>query len=289
MVSYTKCQRTFTQVEIETIKQRVADYYAEGRCRISREVCRTLNWYAENGKPKEWICRELLLTLEKDGVVALPPPVAKSFNRFKKKRIVSFLEPAEAFTGTLKDHRLPKIKRTSTGEENDLWDHLVGTYHYLGYKGHIGRFLKYVAWIDGVPVACLGWMGAALKVQSRDRYCGITEENRYEAIKHLANNFRFVILPWVKIKYLASHLLSKNVHQVRRDWKDVYNIELTLLETFIEKERFTGTCYKAANWECIGETKGYAKTKHSYKKHRVMKAVYVYDLKRGKETAHGIL
>ena len=283
MVTYTKCQRTFTQTEIETIKQIVTDYYAEGRCRISREVCHALDWYAESGKPKEWICRELLITLETDRVVTLPPPKPKSFNRFKKKRIFSFIEPEKVFTGTLKDHTLPRIKRTSTGEENDLWDHLVGTYHYLGYNGHIGRFLKYVAWIDSVPVACLGWMGAALKVKSRDTYCGITEENRYEAIKHIANNFRFVILPWVKTKYLASHLLSNNVQQVRRDWKEIYNIDLTLLETFIEKERFSGTCYRAANW------KGYVKTKHSYKKHSVMKAVYVYDLRRGRETAHGIL
>ncbi len=289
MVTYTKCQRTFTPTEIEAIQKIVADYYAEGRCRISREVCHTLDWYAENGKPKEWICRELLITLEKDGVVALPPPMAKSFNRFKKKRMLSFTEPEKVFTGTPKDHAPPQIKRTSTGEENDLWDHLVKTYHYLGYNGHIGRFLKYVAWIDGIPVACLGWMGAALKVKSRDSYCGITDNNRYGAIKYIANNFRFVILPWARIKYLASHLLSKNIQQVRRDWKDVYNIDLTLLETFIEKGRFSGTCYRATNWRCIGETKGYAKTKQSYKKHSVIKAVYVYDLQRGKKTAHELL
>ena len=93
MVTYTKCKRTFTPTEIEAIKKIVADYYAEGRCRISREVCHTLDWYAENGKPKEWKCRELLITLEKDGVVALPPPMAKYFNRFKKKRMFSFTEP----------------------------------------------------------------------------------------------------------------------------------------------------------------------------------------------------
>lgn len=279
MVKYTKCQKTFTPIEIGKIKQIVNKHFSQGRCKISREVCHTLNWYAENGKPKEWICREFLLTLEKDRIITLPPPHPKSFNRFKKKRIFNFIEPSRTYTGKVSDYPPVIIKRTSTGYENDLWDHLVKTYHYLSYKGHIGRFLKYIASIDSVPVACLGWMGAALKVKSRDEYFGINENNRYSLIKYIANNFRFVILPWVKIKYLASHVLSKNIKQVKSDWKELYNIRLNLLETFIEKKRFSGTCYKAANWKRIGETSGYAKTKRSYKKHSLIKDVYIYDLK----------
>lgn len=282
MVQYKKCQRIFGEAELAVIKELTGQYYEKGRCRISREVCKELRWYGENGKPKEWVCRELLVQLSRDGVIELPPAMAKSANRFLKKQAIEFLEPTVPFTGKLKDQSEVTIRRTRAGRENDLWDHLVRRHHYLGYAGHMGRFVKYIAWCEGYPIACLGWMGAAMKVGQRDRYLGIDEANRYEQIKGIANNFRFLILPWVQVKHLASHLLGRNAVQVGEDWKRLYGIDLEYLETFVQQDRFAGTCYQAANWRYLGETAGYAKTKHSYRKHRVIKDVYIYELRRGK-------
>lgn len=278
MISYTKCQKVFKEPEIAVIKALTKRHYDNGRCRISREVCKELEWYGENGKPKEWVCRELLVQMSRDGVIDLPAPMPKAANRFLKKQAIAFLEPTVPFTGSLKDQGEVPIRRTQAGREQDLWDHLVKQYHYLGYAGHMGRFVKYIAWCEGYPIACLGWMGAALKVKSRDSYLGITDASRYEQIKGIANNFRFVILPWVQVKNLASHLLSRNAIQVRDDWRQLYGCELQYLETFVEQERFTGTCYQAANWKHLGETAGYAKTKQSYRKHQVIKDVYIYEL-----------
>jgi hypothetical protein len=281
-MAYTKCQKIFTMSDIGTIKKIVVSLYSQGRCKISREVCRVFDWYSENGKPKEWVCREFLLTLEKDGLIILPPPIPKSLNRLKKRPPLNFAEPSDVITGTPKDHPGIIFKRTKAGKENQLWDHLVKNYHYLGYKGHVGRFVKYLVFIENIPVACLGWMGAALKVQSRDDYCEINDDNRYAEIKHIANNFRFLILPWAKVKYLASYILSRNIKLLKTDWMLLYNTQLKFLETFVDHNRFQGICYKAAGWKCIGRTKGYAKTKHSFKKHNITKDVYIYPLNGSK-------
>lgn len=288
MVEYSKCGRDFGEAEIEEIQQIVKDRYETSRCRISREVCKALDWYGENGKPKEWVCRELLTAMDRDGVIELPPPKAWAANRFKSKGPIDFSPPAYTFTGTVKNQGPITITRTTAGRENALWDHLVSTYHYLGYRGQMGRFLKYIAWSEDVPIACLGWAGAALKVECRDSTYGISDESRYEAIKHVANNFRFLILPWVKVKYLASHLLSRNAVQVRDEWARMYGSELTLLETFVEQDRFKGTSYRAANWKRLGETKGYGKTKRSYARHNVKKDVYVYELSPHARRGYGL-
>jgi hypothetical protein len=249
------------------------------RCQISRAVCSALNWYGENGKPKEWVCREFLLELQKDNLIQLPPPRKYSQNRFIKKNIIiSYTPPTNPLIGTLKNFSKPKIKRVLNRNDNNLWEYFMKKYHYLGYKGQVGRFLKYLITIDNEMVACLGFTGAALKVADRDCFPGWKDNQRVNNIKHIANNFRFLILPWVKIKYLASHILAKSVSVVVKDWKSEYNVEIKYLETFVEQDRFSGTCYKAANWKKIGQTKGYSKTKKAYKKNNKIKDIYLYDL-----------
>ena len=278
ITKYSKCGRAFSEKEVNLIIGIVKEKYDTCRCEISREVCRKLNWYSENGKPKEWICREFLIKLEKDNLLTLPPPDPRSFGRFKKKNFerVEFKEPEKVFEGSLGDFSKPLFKRVSNPDENTLWEYLVRKFHYLGYKGVMGRFIKYMVYLDGIPVACTGWTGAALRVTARDNWLGWDDKTRRNNLKHISNNFRFCIFPWAKIKYLASHILSKNIPLLVQDWKAQYNVDIYLVESFIERDRFEGTCYKASNWHLCGQTKGYAKTKTAYKKHGVIKDVYLY-------------
>lgn len=278
MTSYSKCGRMFNEEEIQLIKTIVKDYYNEGRCEISRKVCRALSWYSENGKMKDWICREFLLRLQKDNLIELPPPKAWSLMRFRKKKLerVVFGEPEKILEGSLGDYSKPVFNRVASSCDNTLWEHLVWKYHYLGYKGVMGRFIKYLIYIEDVPVGCIGFTGAALRVRDRDKWIGWSNEARIKNLKHVANNFRFVLFPWVRVKYLASHILSKVIPLLVEDWRRQYNVAIYLVETFVECERFQGTCYKASNWKYVGQTRGYAKTKKAYRAHGIIKDIYVY-------------
>lgn len=277
---YSKSGREFTDKDINVIKQIVSEKFHTSRVKISEAVCRELNWYSENGKPKAWVCREFLLDLEKDCLIKLPLPKSYSFNRLKKKKFdTEFIVPIQEFNGKLGNFSKPKFRRVNSKFENTYWEYLVNKYHYLGYKGVMGRFLKYLVYIDDVPVAALGWSGAAINVGSRDLWIGWDSKTRMKNIKHIVNNFRFIIFPWAKIKYLASHLLGANIPILIKDWKVQYNVDVFLLETFVQKDRFRGTSYKAANWIKVGETKGFAKKKKSYEKHGIIKDVYLYAVK----------
>ncbi len=156
----------------------------------------------------------------------------------------------------------------------------TGQHHYLGYRQIVGNHLKYIAFIDGRPVACLGWGSAAWKVKSRDDFIGWDPAIRKDNLHFIANNTRFLILPWISVKCLASKILALNARRISHDWLNLYNYPLFLLETFVEKNRFKGTCYKAANWICTGQTKGTAKKGHIHLNHGNIKDVYLYPLRK---------
>jgi len=161
-----------------------------------------------------------------------------------------------------------------------LYNSLIHQHHYLGYRQIVGNHLKYIAFIADRPVACLGWGSAAWKLKSRDDFIGWDTKSKQNNLHFVANNTRFLILPWVSVKCLASKLLALNARRICADWLNTYNYPLYLLETFIEKDRFKGTCYKAANWVCTGQTKGTAKKGHLHVKHGNIKDVYLYPLRK---------
>jgi len=156
----------------------------------------------------------------------------------------------------------------------------TGHHHYLGYRQIVGNHLKYIAFIDERPVACLGWGSAAWSVKSRDSFIGWDKPTKENNLHFVVNNTRFLILPWVSVKYLASRILALNARRLCDDWLKVYNHPLYLLETFVEKNRFKGTCYKAANWIHVGETRGTAKRGHDHVFHGTIKDVYLYPLRK---------
>jgi hypothetical protein len=161
-----------------------------------------------------------------------------------------------------------------------LYNSLVQQHHYLGYRQIVGNHLKYIAFIADHPVACLGWGSAAWSVKSRDSFIGWDKPTKEKNLHFVANNTRFLILPWINVKYLASKILALNAKTISDDWLNIYNHPLFLLETFVEKDRFTGTCYKAANWICVGHTKGTTKRGHDHLFHGKIKDLYLYPLRK---------
>nr|MBC8417525.1 DUF4338 domain-containing protein [Desulfobacterales bacterium] len=238
------------------------------------------NWRQPNGRLKDMACREVLLTLKRKGLISLPPRLY-SANNEKRNRSVPVVEieriPLEGKPSDFEPVRLQLVRNTSL---EPLYSSLVQQYHYLGYRQIVGNHLKYMAFIGEQPVACLGWGSAAWSVKSRDSFIGWDKPTKENNLHFVANNTRFLILPWVNVKFLASKLLALNAKRIFDDWLKVYNHPLYLLETFVEQDRFKGTCYKAANWVRVGQTKGTAKRGHDHLFHGKIKDVYLYPLRK---------
>ncbi len=178
--------------------------------------------------------------------------------------------------GSLNSHGPVTIEIVSSSSFESLWDELVNTYHYLGYRRLLGHRIKYMAFIRQRPVAALSWSAAALKLLVRDRFIGWNDTQRRRHIHNIVSNSRFLILPWIVIPNLASHVLSLNIKRLNRDWLEHFGFPIWILETFVDPDRFRGISYKASNWTLIGKTAGYGKQGISYAYHGHKKEVYVY-------------
>jgi hypothetical protein len=161
-----------------------------------------------------------------------------------------------------------------------LFKSLMEHYHYLGYEQPVGEHLKYLVWADGRPIACLAWSSAPRHLASRDHYIGWSAEARRRNIRFVAYNTRFLILPWIEVPHLASHILGRMAARISVDWQALYGHPIYFLETFVDPERFRGTCYRAANWVLLGKTTGRGKQSNSYAPNRSMKEVLGYPLTR---------
>ena len=156
----------------------------------------------------------------------------------------------------------------------------MGTYHYLGYQQATGAQLKYLAYFQDRPIACLSFGPAAWKIRPRDQFIGWSACARRQNLPWVTNNERFLILPWVDIRYLASFLLSKVVRQLRRDWQSVYGHDLALVETFVERQRFAGSAYAAANWICVGQTLGRGRNDRAHDQAAPIKTIWLRPVRK---------
>ena len=179
----------------------------------------------------------------------------------------------EPLRGPLRSFAPVKLEMVSQSPIEPLWDSLVRQYHYLGYQNLLGHRLKYLAFIQDRPVAALSFSAPALKLRVRDHYIGWSAEQRKLYLKHLANNSRFLILPWVQIPPLASHVLALTLRRLKQDWERHFQIPLWVVETFVDPRRFPGTSYKAANWQGLGSTSGFGKQGIGYTYHGAGKEV----------------
>ena len=280
MLPITIRNRTITEVDIKLIQATINEHWGKGRTQISKILCQKWNWFQANGRPKDMACREILLTLYRKGLINLPPGKHDGRN-LKHNQSIPIVEidqtPLQEKLSNLPPIKLKMVRNTKL---EPLYNSLIQQHHYLGYRQIVGNHLKYIAFIDDRPVACLGWGSAAWSVKSRDSFIGWDKSTKEKNLHFVVNNTRFLILSWVSVKCLASKVLSLNAKRISDDWVKIYNHPLYLLETFVEKERFKGTCYKAANWICVGQTKGTAKKGNNHLFHGNIKDVYLYPLRK---------
>lgn len=254
------CGRDFTKEEIAWIRKIIADQPELSRKDLSILYCRISNWLKPDGGTKDMSCRVAMLRMEKDGHFTLPPPKTKHTPPYKKIRTLWALEQPE-INKKAGEFSLELELVDKSGSA--LWNEFIDRYHYLGYKTLPGAQLRYFVKAEGQILALLGFGAAAWKTAPRDNHIGWDRATRKKNLHLVINNARFLILPWIRSKNLASKILSLVSKRISDDWQERYNYRPVLLETFVEKQRFRGTCYKAANWLEVGETRGKGKLGNS--------------------------
>ena len=271
-------------LEIQTIREILSAFPHCNRSAISMHVCERLGWSQPNGKPQDVACREILRTLEHRGLIRLPAPLTQSPNQMKRSRSAEIQAPPDRFAefyfppgeieATLSSLPPVSFQLVQGRVSSKVFTELMDRHHYLGYQWSVGRSVKYLFRMGADVIGGMSWGSGSWKVGCRDEWIGWDAERRAKNLSGIACNLRFLIAPWVKVKNLASHLLGRAVKQLPADWRRLYGVELYLLETFVDPSRFRGTCYKAANWKFLGQTKGSGKRGASYYKHGQVKDVY---------------
>jgi hypothetical protein len=271
--------RVIRESDLAVIRALIEQYPTASRRRLSRELCEIWNWIQPNGAACDMICRGLMLALERAGHIALPPARSKPVNplvsRPRPRLIETDATPIECGLKDLGPLQFRLVRRTP---EEPLFNSLIEHHHYLRYTHPVGENVKYMIWAGDRPVACLAWSSAARHLGPRDRFIGWSREARRRNIRFLAYNSRFLVMPWVRVKFLASHILGRMAALVPRDWECVYGHPVYYLETFIDPERSRGTCYRAANWIALGLTTGRGKADMSNRPNRPLKQVLAYPL-----------
>ncbi|MEA1964102.1 MAG: DUF4338 domain-containing protein [Candidatus Aerophobetes bacterium] len=271
--------RETTDKDIAYVREMISSHPSWYRTRLSKELATLWNWRTSNGQLKDIACRSFLLKLEKRGYITLPP--RKYFHR-KKERKTSFpYVPHKRITiaGELNTLCPIHIKVLKDKEQISLFKCLISLYHYLGFSTTVGENMKYLVFDkQDRALACLLFGSAAWKTLPRDEFIGWNKDKRCANLKFLTNNMRFLILPWVKVPHLASHILGKVTRRISKDWQIRYNHPIYMLETFVEKDRFRGTCYRSANWIYVGETKGRSRNDRYSTLKVPIKDIYLYPL-----------
>lgn len=267
--------------DILSIRTLIEQHPNDSRRRLSTRLCEAWDWRQSNGALRDMVCRGLLLMLERAGQITLPPVTYKRHNPLaQRSRPAPVLLDQTPIEVRLKDLGAIELEQTRRTADEPLFNSLMEEHHYLGYEQPVGEHLKYLVWAQGRPIACLAWSSAPRHLGSRDRYIGWSAEARRRNIRFLAYNTRFLILPWVRVDHLASHILGRMAAQISADWQQMYGHPIYFLETFVDPERFRGTCYRAANWVVMGKTTGRGKQSNSYVPNRSIKEILGYPLTR---------
>jgi len=273
--------RNYSAAEIESIRQLIAAHPGLSRRRLSAKLCVAWNWVPPNGQPRDMVARSLMLELHRAGHIELPakrvsPPNNAVAHRIPVLELPLEAAPLECSLGELGPLEIRQVRRTA---EEELFERLLQSYHYLGYTRPVGEHLKHLVYGRGQPVACLAWSSAPRHLGPRDRFIGWSAAQRRAHLHLLAYNTRYLILPWVRVPRLASHVLAAVARVLSADWQRLYQHPICLLESFIEPQRFRGTCYRAANWIYLGLTTGRGKDAPTKEPNRSLKELWVYPLR----------
>lgn len=266
--------REVTDAEVAFIRELIAEHPGASRRALSKNLCLAWDWRQPNGELRDMICRGLMLALHRAGEIELPPVRQRNPNPLLARRRP---EPVEVDTTPIRG-RLEALRPLTFGQvrrtdEERLFDGLIEEHHYLGYTRPVGEHLKFLVKADGRPVACFTFSSAARHLGPRDRFIGWSVEARKRNLHLIAYNPRFLVLPWVEVKHLASHLLGRMARRISSAWERVYGHPVLYLETFVDPGRYRGTCYRAANWLVLGRTTGRGKDAPTRKPTRSVKEV----------------
>jgi hypothetical protein len=271
-----------TDGDVAFVRALLAAHPQMSRRALSQQLCASWGWVQPNGSPRDMVCRGLLLELHRAGHITLPPPRWTSTTPPPRPRRPAPVDidrtPVIGRLAEVDALELRQVRRT--GEEA-LFNGLVAEHHYLGYVQPVGEYLKYLVYAGARPVACFAWSSAPRHLGPRDRFIGWAAEARRRNVRLVAYNSRFLILPWVAVPHLASHLLGRMARLLPTEWARAYGHPVYFAETFTDPTRFRGTCYRAANWLWLGQTTGRGKADFTHRANRPLKDVWGYPLVRG--------
>jgi hypothetical protein len=280
-IPYSYRGRAITPEDILFLRQFIAEHSHLSRRRLSAKVCEAWDWRQPNGALRDMVCRGLLLMLHRAGEIELPPVRFVARNPFlERERPRPMLIDMTPFIGSVHELRPLEVEQVRRTGDEPLFNSLIEHHHYLGYEQPVGEHLKYLIWSHGRPIACMAWSSAPRHLASRDHYIGWNQHARKRNIRFIAYNTRFLILPWIQAPHLASHILSRVTARLSEDWERMYGHPIWFAETFIDPERFRGTCYRAANWILLGQTTGRGKDDLTHRQNRSIKEVYGLPLTR---------
>jgi uncharacterized protein DUF4338 len=275
------CGRIFTRLELDAIRQLITDHPNATRAALSRLVCERLGWRRDNGGLKEMSCRVAMLRMQDDGLLQLPPPRNGNNNGKPYRRRTRLAEPEPLFQlNSRKELGTLQLQLVTQRHDSHRHNEYIDRYHYLGYQPLPGAQLRYFVRADQRIIALLSFGAAAWTIKPRDRFIGWTANQRQKHLHLVVNNARFLILPWVRCKNLASSVLGMAARRFADDWEPRYGVRPVLLETFVERPRFHGTCYQAANWTFLGDTQGRGKLDVHNQSLLPKKAIWVYPLNK---------
>ena len=265
--------RNIGEEEIVFLRQFIAEHPTLSRWALSRQLCEVWEWKQANGALCDALCRGLLLLLERGGAIELPA-VRDHFPKRSEHRPELLVPDNRPVRGPLAELGVLEFQQVRRTPQEALFNSLLEQYHYLRYQQPVGEHLKYLVSAKGQVIACLAWCSAPRHLASRDRFIGWSAEARTRNLRLLAYNTRFLILPWVEVPHLASHILGRMAKIVPRDWQQMYAHPVYWLETFIDPARFKGTCYRAANWQCLGTTTGRGHNARTKKRTQPVKELF---------------
>ena len=272
--------RTVSPADLVTIQCLMAQEPALSRYQLSRRLCQAWEWRDPKGQLKDMAARTLLLKLEQRGWITLPAKRRASPNRMRHKTVGWIDHATEPITGSLAGLLPLKVREVSQRPaDRRLFECLLHRYHYLSHTSPVGLNLQYlICDCRDRPLSCLLWGSAAWKCAVRDQFIGWSVAQRERHLQQITNNTRFLMLPWVQVPHLASHVLSRVLHQLRADWQRKYGRALDLVETFVDTSRFSGGCYRAANWIELGQSTGRTRQDRWQRIQLPAKRVLVYPL-----------
>ena len=273
--------RSIGEADVTFIRHLIAEHPTSSRRALSKTLCEAWGWVQPNGVLRDMVCRGLMLELHRQGRIELPPVRKRPPNNIVRRKAPQRVEvDASPLRGPLRALRPLEFRQVRRTPEEPLFGALIEQYHYLGYTQPVGEHLKYIIYSGSRPVACFAWSSAPRHLGPRDRFIGWSADARRRNIRGVAYNTRYLILPWVEVPHLASHLLGRMARMLSGDWQRVYGHPVYFAETFVDPARFRGTCYRAANWVDLGWTTGRGKDAPTKRPNRSLKQVLGYPLTR---------